>query len=59
MLDLGANLECTPENLAEFALMGSVLAQSVEGIEDPHHRITEHRLGRSQRVVIRSKGLVN
>ena len=35
MLDLGANLECTPENLAEFALMGSVLAQSVEGIEKP------------------------
>ena len=35
MLDLGANLECTPENLAEFALMGSVLAQSVEGIDNP------------------------
>ncbi len=35
MLDLGANLECTPENLAEFALMGSVLAQSVEGISNP------------------------
>ena len=35
MLDLGANLECTPENLAEFALMGSVLAQSVEGIKNP------------------------
>ncbi len=35
MLDLGANLECEPENLAEFALMGSVLAQSVEGIRNP------------------------
>jgi glycerol-3-phosphate acyltransferase PlsX len=35
MLDLGANLECTPQNLAEFALMGSILAQSVEGIENP------------------------
>ena len=35
MLDLGANLECTPQNLAEFALMGSVLAQSVEGIASP------------------------
>ncbi len=35
MLDLGANPECTPENLAEFALMGSVLAQSVEGVENP------------------------
>ncbi len=35
MLDLGANLECTAENLHEFALMGSVLAQSVEGVESP------------------------
>ncbi len=35
MLDLGANLECEAENLAEFALMGSVLAQSVEGINNP------------------------
>ena len=35
MLDLGANLECTPQNLAEFALMGSILAQSVEGISNP------------------------
>ena len=35
MLDLGANVECEAENLAEFALMGSVLAQSVEGITNP------------------------
>jgi glycerol-3-phosphate acyltransferase PlsX len=35
MLDLGANLECEAENLAEFALMGSVLARSVEGIRNP------------------------
>jgi glycerol-3-phosphate acyltransferase PlsX len=35
MLDLGANLECTPEILSEFALMGSVLAESVEGIDKP------------------------
>ncbi len=35
MLDLGANLECTAENLLEFAIMGSVLSESVEGIESP------------------------
>ena len=35
MLDLGANIECTAENLREFAIMGSVLAQSVEGVEKP------------------------
>lgn len=35
MLDLGANLECTPEILLEFAVMGSVLAQSVDGLSEP------------------------
>jgi len=35
MLDLGANLECSPEILLEFAIMGSVLAQSVDGLERP------------------------
>ena len=35
MLDLGANIETTPESLLEFAVMGSVLAQSVEGIDKP------------------------
>ena len=35
MLDLGANLECEPENLLEFAVMGSVLARSVDGIKNP------------------------
>jgi len=35
MLDLGANLECEPEILLEFAVMGSVLAGSVEGINNP------------------------
>jgi glycerol-3-phosphate acyltransferase PlsX len=35
MLDLGANLECEAENLVEFAVMGSVLSQSVDGIKNP------------------------
>ena len=35
MLDLGANLECTPENLLEFAIMGSELAKSVDGNPNP------------------------
>ncbi|MFT5505295.1 MAG: glycerol-3-phosphate acyltransferase PlsX [Gammaproteobacteria bacterium] len=35
MLDLGANIECSAENLTEFAVMGSVLAQSVEGVKNP------------------------
>lgn len=35
MLDLGANAECTPEQLFQFAVMGSVLASAVHGIESP------------------------
>lgn len=35
MLDLGANAECTPEQLFQFAIMGSVLAGAVYEVENP------------------------
>lgn len=35
MLDLGANTECDAINLAEFALMGNIVAQNALGIERP------------------------
>lgn len=35
MLDLGANVDSTPENLFQFAAMGSVLASAVDNIENP------------------------
>jgi glycerol-3-phosphate acyltransferase PlsX len=35
MLDLGANVDVDAEHLFQFALMGSVLAQSVDGTERP------------------------
>ena len=35
LLDLGANVECRPEMLVQFGMMGSVYMQSVEGIENP------------------------
>lgn len=35
MLDLGANTECNAVNLAEFAVMGNVLAKHALGIERP------------------------
>ena len=35
MLDLGANIECDAENLAEFAVMGSVFAQVLMGLDAP------------------------
>ena len=34
-LDLGANVNCTPQQLVQFAVMGSALATAVEGIERP------------------------
>ena len=34
-LDLGANVNCTPEQLVQFAAMGSALVAAVEGIERP------------------------
>jgi glycerol-3-phosphate acyltransferase PlsX len=35
MLDLGANADCTPEHLYEFAVMGEVVARVTESIERP------------------------
>jgi glycerol-3-phosphate acyltransferase PlsX len=35
MLDLGANAECTAEHLFQFAVMGSVVASDMHGIERP------------------------
>lgn len=35
MLDLGANVECSPENLVQFALMGQVFSQQVLGNPSP------------------------
>jgi len=35
VLDLGANVNCSPEQLVQFAVMGTALAAAVEGIERP------------------------
>lgn len=35
VLDLGANVEATPENLFQFAVMGSILATAADNIENP------------------------
>lgn len=35
MLDLGANVDCQAEHLVQFAVMGSVLASTAYGIENP------------------------
>jgi glycerol-3-phosphate acyltransferase PlsX len=35
MLDLGANVDCNSDQLTQFALMGSVLANAVDGNDSP------------------------
>ncbi len=35
VLDIGANPDCKPENLMQFAIMGSVYAEKVRGIKNP------------------------
>ena len=35
VLDLGANSSCSPEQLYQFALMGTVIAREIRGIEQP------------------------
>ncbi len=35
MLDLGANVDCDADNLLQFAVMGSVLAEAVDNVSKP------------------------
>lgn len=35
MLDMGANAEARPEHLVQYAIMGSIYAEKVRGIENP------------------------
>lgn len=35
VLDVGANPDCKPENLVQFAIMGSVYAEKVRGVSNP------------------------
>ena len=52
MLDLGANSNCSAEQLMQFAMMGSVIAKEIKGIDSPkiallnigHERIKGHEV---------------
>ncbi|MCC8408652.1 phosphate acyltransferase PlsX [Mucilaginibacter sp. UR6-1] len=35
LLDVGANADCKPDNLLQFGVLGSLLAESVYGIDNP------------------------
>ena len=52
VLDLGANVECSGEMLAQFAIMGAVVAEDILGVENP--RVALLNIGEEE-----SKGLDN
>ncbi len=35
VLDIGANPDCTPENLYQFGILGSIYAEKVRGVKNP------------------------
>jgi len=35
LLDVGANADCKPQNLVQFAVMGKVFSRDILGVEDP------------------------
>lgn len=35
VLDLGANVDCSPQHLLQFAIMGSAFVQAVDGVSSP------------------------
>lgn len=35
LLDVGANVDCSPENLAQFAIMGEIYSRSIFGLRRP------------------------
>ena len=39
MLDLGANIGCTVENLCQFAMMGTILSQKIKKIRSPRVKL--------------------
>jgi len=43
LLDAGANADCTPENLVQFAVMGSIYAEKV--LKKPHPRVALLSIG--------------
>ncbi len=67
MLDLGANVDSTPQHLLQFAVMAAVLASAVHGIARPrvsllnigHEDIKGNELVRETARLLTSSGLVN
>ncbi|MFH1186379.1 MAG: phosphate acyltransferase PlsX [Chloroflexota bacterium] len=65
VLDIGANPDCKPENLLQFAIMGSVYAKLVRGVAEPKVGLVSNgeeegkgnELVRSSSPLLRASGL--
>ena len=51
LLDAGANVDCSPQNLLQFAFLGSIFAEKVWNVSPSEHRFAQHRerAGKRQR----------
>ena len=43
LLDVGLNADCKPEHLNQFAVLGSLYAQHILGIENPRVGLDQYR----------------
>ncbi|MDZ7903227.1 MAG: hypothetical protein U5L01_12085 [Rheinheimera sp.] len=48
MLDLGATVNCDSDTLFQFAVMGAVMAEEVEGIHQPEGCFAQYGRRRNQ-----------
>jgi glycerol-3-phosphate acyltransferase PlsX len=61
VLDLGANSNCTPEQLYQFALMGDVVAREIRGIDQPRIGLLNmgEEAGKGNQVIKEAANLMN
>ena len=56
LLDVGANADCKPEHLLQFAQMGAAYATIVLGVVAPAGRAAQHRRGADEGLAARAGG---
>ncbi len=67
LIDSGANMDCKPNNLAQFAVMGSIYMENVMGIDQPRVGLASvgtedtkgNEVSKAALELIRNQGLVN
>lgn len=67
MIDCGANMDCKPINLAQFAVMGSIYMEKVVGVQNPRVGLASvgvedgkgNELSKAAFALIKEQGIVN